>query len=689
MKKITFLKTTLILALTTSIGFAQNKETLFGSAKEYVKKANGTEIIRCASTHYETHLQQKGKLETNEVFEGWMQKKIEEAKKDATKRRQTNVVVTIPVVVHVLHSGQPVGTGSNISDLRVQSQITVLNQDYRRMLNTNGYNSDTNGADVEVEFCLVQQTPEGATTNGINRVNITSLGVNDGYGAAIVESVLKPRTIWDPTRYMNIWVGDFYASAQSDLRGVLGYAQFPTGSGLAGLDQEDISSTDGVIIDWHCFGSSEIAVGNYINGFNLGRTTTHEVGHYLGLRHVNGDNESCVVDAIDSHNDYCLDTPAQVDLHEDCNQAYDTCPNSPGLDNVTNFMDYSEDACLNKFTNDQKARIRTVLLNSPRRKSLTSSAACNTRPANITRDIYLKSALEFENCSQYFNANLALKNKGTTPVTSAVIEYKVGNGAVYTYNYTGSIATEATANITIPNIAFTSIGLNEVSFRVISVNGDTDQNSFNSTLVDYVYSVINVTEPNATLVFYSDGYLEEMSYNVVNTSTNVSIARGTLPNTEVYNGIALTLPNLQNGVCYAVTLTDTGNDGLRGLPVMLYNGTDFNDQNILHTVYPMSRTLSFTFTKNFILGIDDVVLESDKLTIYPNPTNSILNIGLGANTDLPKAYTIFNTLGQVVKSNSVQSSNDLMVDVDHLSNGVYMIKIDTLKGSQTIKFVKQ
>ncbi|PZQ86748.1 MAG: hypothetical protein DI548_06620, partial [Flavobacterium johnsoniae] len=294
-------------------------------------------------------------------------------KSDLLARRGTagtNAVITIPVVVHVIHSGQSVGSGRNISDARVNSQITVLNQDFRRMLDTPGYNTNPVGADVEVEFCLAKVNPNGNPTNGIDRVNLGSTT----WGEANVESILKPQTIWDPTRYLNIWVCQF----GGDLNGVLGYAQFPLDSGLGGLwpDGTETEFTDGVIIDWRAFGSSDYVSGSYFSGIDKGRTTTHEIGHFLGLRHIWGDNSSCDMDAIDSSNDYCPDTPAARAAHYDCTQEYDTCTAVPGKDMTENYMDYSNDTCMNIFTLNQKARIKTVLQNSPRRNTLGSSTVC-------------------------------------------------------------------------------------------------------------------------------------------------------------------------------------------------------------------------------------------------------------------------------------------------------------------------
>lgn len=360
-----------------SIGQAQNTSvrTVFGKTVSSVNPHNG--LIKCVSSEYEQSLQENNsnRLST-EAFEQWIAPKIEEAKQKMASGRNANVVVSIPVVVHVIHNGDALGSNENISDARVLSQITVLNQDFRKMIGTNGYNDNSVGADVEVEFCMAQRKPDGTATTGIDRVN---LGVSSWATESSVETNLKPNTIWDPTQYFNIWVCAFSTSSSAELGGVLGYAQFPDSSGLGGLDTSGgAATTDGVIIDYRCFGSKSIAnVGTYFTDYDLGRTATHEIGHCFGLRHIWGDTASCVVNATDSNKDFCLDTPAAANENYDCASTYDSCPSAVGNDMTENYMDYTNDICMNIFTLNQKARVLAVIQNSPRRNTLTTSQACS------------------------------------------------------------------------------------------------------------------------------------------------------------------------------------------------------------------------------------------------------------------------------------------------------------------------
>ncbi|NRA12353.1 MAG: zinc metalloprotease, partial [Crocinitomicaceae bacterium] len=324
--------------------------------------------IRCATMEADAALRAAnpgmGTLHQQEV---WLQQKIEEYKaKQAANNGAKATLLTIPVVVHVIHNGDAVGSGENIDDGQVLSQIEVMNQDFRRLMGSNGYNTHPYGADIEIEFCMAAVDPNGAPTDGIDRVQLTAAtysGLND-------VDAIKPGTIWDPELYMNMWVVNYGNS------GLLGFAQFPNNSGLGGMNANNGSAnTDGVVADYRSFGSQQIyAAGTYSAPYHLGRTMTHEVGHFLGLRHIWGDS-NC-------GNDFCNDTPESTTSNYSCNNQT-TCDGIQDM--VENYMDYTNDACMNIFTDDQKTRIRTVFDVCPRRLGLTTSTVCqlNQDPDDI------------------------------------------------------------------------------------------------------------------------------------------------------------------------------------------------------------------------------------------------------------------------------------------------------------------
>lgn len=320
-----------------------------------------SQIRDCGTMSFDSARRALYELPDLNAFENWLQeKKLENA-----RQAETTQLYRIPVVVHVVHYGEAVGEGANISFDQIQSQITVLNEDYGKIAGTPGENNDPVGVDTQIEFYLAPTDPDGneLAEPGVDRV----LGDRSEWPSGVlrnpIETVLKPSTIWNPDRYLNIWTVNFGGFSG---RNLLGYAQFPDMSGLDGLDSTNGSEdTDGVVIGYKYFGSSNYGDFNLYEPFNYGRTTTHEVGHWLGLRHIWGDGD-CSVD------DYCDDTPNASAANYGCPEDLPYTCNS--YDMYNNYMDYTDDLCMNIFTKDQKDRMITVLENSPRRKEVTENA---------------------------------------------------------------------------------------------------------------------------------------------------------------------------------------------------------------------------------------------------------------------------------------------------------------------------
>ena len=385
-------------------GFAQKKQIKnttknaqskinYTVTEENKKAFQETGYVRCLTVENEIALQKEyPNRYTNDEFEKWLSPKTTElkSKRLSGKNQKTTIIYNIPVVIHIIHNGDAINTignivGENISDAQAASQIEIMNQDFRRMNNTpGGANTTGLAVDVEINFCLATQDENGLPTSGIIRHNITpySNNVADGAGGADWETrsdveLMKATTQWDPTKYLNMWT--FRAGGEDldngGLNGLLGYAQFPSASGLDGLATNGGSaSTDGVVASFDAFGSIAYSDNsfNLNQTYNLGRTMTHEVGHWLGLRHIWGDGD-CTVD------DYCDDTPNAGQANYVCsvvNSCTDRPASSDKNDMIENYMDYTTDDCMDTFTQDQKDRMIAVMENSPRRVELNSSKGC-------------------------------------------------------------------------------------------------------------------------------------------------------------------------------------------------------------------------------------------------------------------------------------------------------------------------
>lgn len=361
-------------------------------------------------------------------------------------------ITTIPVVVHVVYLSQ----AQNISDAHIQSQLDILNEDFRR-LNADTVNTPSAFAplmaDCQIEFCLARRDPDGNPTTGIIRKQTyhPTFGMLDN----VKFDSTGGSDAWPRDQYLNIWVCNLFG-------GLYGYAQFPGGP----------AATDGIVVDYLNFGDI-----NVLAPFDLGRTATHEVGHWLGLYHTWGDdNGSC------GGNDNVADTPNQADYSLGCPSfpLSDNCsPNTPGV-MFMNYMDYSDDACSNGFTQGQSAVMQSVLSTS--RQSILNSDGC-VLPLLPPTDAAVQeiTAPIDSSCASSITPEFVLFNWGMDTLTSLDLNWQIDAGTIQTQTWTGSLPSLSGTTISLPpqNI---NVGGHSLTIFTSDPNGTLDGNTLNDTL---------------------------------------------------------------------------------------------------------------------------------------------------------------------------------------------------------------
>ena len=431
----------------------------------------------------------------------------------AEPAQRSQLVVTIPVVFHILYNT----AGENISEAQVMSQLDILNEDFRR-LNADQDNVWSQAADTQIEFCLASQDPNGNPTDGILRVptNVTSFGTND----AMKFTSQGGSDAWPAADYMNFWVCDLGSS-------LLGYAQFPGGP----------ASTDGIVCNYTATGNT----GTASAPFDLGRTATHEVGHYLNLRHIWGDGGCGASDFVD-------DTPDSDGPNYGCALGSAACGTT---DMVQNYMDYSDDACMNLFTQGQSDRMNALFAPGGARASLVSSPGCTPAVPDFALDAQAQTVLAPAAgvCATSVTPVIRVRNNGEQTLTSLDVVYSLDGTEIGTLTWTGALAYAESEDVTLADIAPTD-GNHTFSFTVSNPNGGTDENAANDTATSDFF--MNTTGSGVTISVGGGTWDSEIGWSLdLNGTVLASGGAGSV--TEC----------IPNG-CFTFNMTDSYGDGWNG-----------------------------------------------------------------------------------------------------------------------------
>ena len=623
------------------------------------------------------------------------------------------VVINIPVVVHILYNT----SGQNISDAQIQSQLNTLNQDFRK-LNSDWTNTPSTFtsvvADCEINFCLATTSPTGSSTTGIIRrsTTVTSFSSND----AMKYTAQGGSDAWPAGQYLNLWVCNLGG-------GLLGYAQFPGGA----------AATDGVVINYTAFGSTGTAQSPY----NKGRTATHEVGHWLNLRHIWGD-ATCGSDLV-------TDTPVHNTSNGGCpsHPKTNTCGTSAEM--FMNYMDYTNDACMYMFSSGQKARMQALFVTGGFRASLNTSAGCSggtTTPqycaGNGTNVQYeWISNVKIGSINNTTGANAGYGNftsissnvtKGTaytvslTPgfASSVYSEYfrvYIDYNADYDFVdagelvYTSAAVTGLnSASITIPTTAITGSTRMRVMMKDAALTGPcevftygevedytlniqaiattcTDTYESNNTLSTAKLIPVNT---NVSALIGTSTDIDWFKFSNTSTAKNIRIMLTNLPldyDLRMYNSAGTLLYSSENGSTTAETIT------YNNAPVATYyiRVIGYNSVFSASSCYTLKASIGSTaFKYNMESAPEDAVIETT-VSMFPNPsvdgkfacylTNDIIGL---------VQLDIYDASGRLIDSKTFDKTELFVksdVDVSQNEKGMYYVKIYNQNFEQTVKLV--
>lgn len=556
--------------------------------------------------------------------------------------RRDNALVTIPVIVHVIYN-YPV---QNISYEQVVSQIDVLNKDFRKR-NADTINTPApfkpSSSDPQVEFCLAKRDPEGKPSIGITRTQ-TTVGLF-GLDDAMKFNATGGHDAWDRNQYLNIWVCNLGG-------GLLGYATFPGGN----------PATDGVVIGYNYFGT----VGTLSPPYHLGRTTSHEIGHWLSLYHIWGDdNGGCY------GTDYVEDTPNQGPENYGCpNYPHISCNNGPYGDMFMNYMDYTDDGCMNIFTNGQSVRM-TAALNGPRLPILSSNGCTPVNGVPVC---------------QFTSDSIVIRFGGTIHF----IDKSAGTPASWNWVFTGGNPASSTQQN--PAVVYASPGLYTVKLKVANSYGADSlvRTSYIRVLGAQMNNFTLLSPPSFTRLATSPGNtnLQDFIWTKSSTAPQVTykfkIRKLGASSEYLYssnNSGADTVFSIRNNLLdsLAQVFGVTGDSVRCTWRAAAYNGFD----SIATNYFLITLVRNVIGIKQISSGITE---KFNLYNNYPNPFNPSTKIKFDVASTMNNPMSnvkivIYDILGRevviLVNENLSPGSYEAVWDASMVSSGVYFYRIET------------
>jgi hypothetical protein len=609
---------------------------------------------RCASHEvYERMLKEDPQFAANRA-------RIERETREWIEKNGNNklgAVITIPVVFHVVYNT----SAQNIPDARIIEQLNVLNQDFGRT-NADAVNTPSVwqgiAANTNIQFCLAQRDPSGNPTNGIVRksTTVTSFSTNDN----IKRSANGGSDAWPRDQYLNIWVGNLSG-------GLLGYAQFPGGA----------AATDGVVVLYSSVGGPNNP--GTATPYHLGRTATHEVGHWLNLYHIWGDDGTGC-----SGSDQVSDTPNQAGATSGCPTfpKTDACTStSPGI-MFMNYMDYSYDACMNMFTNGQSSRMNATLNGT--RLSLQSSPGCTPASGGTCGIPTSLSATSVTSSSATLNWS------AVSGATSYNVRYKATASSTWINNSTSS------TSLAVSGLSAST----SYEFQVQAVCGaNSSAYSSSATFTTQAAGCSDVYESNNTLsaaktipvntdiygLISPSGDNDYFKFTTTSPNTYIRIDLSNLPadyDIRLYNSSGSQLAISQNGGTAAeVIIRNTSSAATYYVRVYGYNGANNASQCYLLRIN----------TKNSAWREAEWQVNNE-VVVFPNPAMDKVHIQFSSPKSEDVTIRLADITGRIVQSLTMTTEaglNTAALEVMQLPKGIYLLELVNTEGRTVKRFVKE
>ncbi len=573
---------------------------------------------------------------------------------------QDRALVTIPVVVHVIYNN----TTSNISDAQIMSQLTVLNQDFRK---TNADASLTpsifTAADPNIEFCLATVDPNGNATTGVTRTSTTvsSFSTND----AMKYSSSGGKDAWDRNKYLNLWVCTMSG-------GILGYAQFPGGT----------AATDGVVIDYRYFGTTGTATAP----FNKGRTGTHEVGHWLNLRHIWGD-ANCGSDLVS-------DTPTHNTSNYGC-PTYphnSTCTGAP-IEMTMNYMDYTDDACMYMFSAGQVTRMQALFAAGASRASLITSNGCGT-PVPVTCGV--PSALA---ASGITTTGATVSWAAVTGASSYNVQYKLSTATTWTTTTSTTtskaltgLTAGSTYNYQVQAVCSAGAGVysSASSFSTTSTSTTCTDSYENNNTLNTAKTIVKNANITARISTATDK--DYFKFTTTTADRNIKIDLTGLPadyDVKLYNNSNTQVgASANSGTTSESIIYNNGAAGTYKVYVYGYNGA-FNS-TACYTLRANTSGTAFRLSEDSELASEESLVIENTISIqnvFPNPTQGKLEVRYYQVEEEMIQVEMFDLTGkkvlQQVWSGTV-GNNGFTLDMQDFSTGHYVLVVRGANATDSI-----